>query len=35
MRDAGMVLWDIAKISKNPKTVQTDLAELIYRKKER
>lgn len=34
MKDAGMVLWDIAKISKNPKTLRTDWAELIYRKKE-
>lgn len=35
MKDAGLVLWDIAKISKNPKTFRTDWAELIYRKIER
>ena len=30
MRNAGMVLWDISKVSKNPKNLRTDWAELVY-----
>jgi hypothetical protein len=30
MQDAGMILWDISKVSKNPKNLRTDWAELVY-----
>ena len=30
MLDAGMLLWDILKVSKNPKNLRTDWAELVY-----
>jgi FkbM family methyltransferase len=30
MQTAGMRLWDIAKLSKNPKNFRTDWAEFIY-----
>jgi FkbM family methyltransferase len=30
MQDAGLVLWDISKLSKNPKNFRTDWAELVY-----
>jgi hypothetical protein len=32
MKDSGLALWDIAKISKNPKTLRTDWVELIYKR---
>jgi FkbM family methyltransferase len=30
MHDAGMKLWDISKLSKNPKNFRTDWVELVY-----
>lgn len=30
MQNAGMILWDISKVSKNPKNLRTDWAELVY-----
>lgn len=30
MQNAGLALWDIPKISKNPKTLRTDWLELVY-----
>lgn len=30
MQNAGMILWDISKVSKNPKNLRTDRAELVY-----
>lgn len=30
MHNAGMILWDISKVSKNPKNLRTDWAELVY-----
>jgi len=30
MQDAGMKLWDISKLSKNPKNFRTDWVELVY-----
>lgn len=30
MEAAGMVLWDISKVSKNPKNLRTDWAEFVY-----
>jgi FkbM family methyltransferase len=35
MRNAGMILWDISKVSKNPKNLRTDWAELVYVRRER
>jgi hypothetical protein len=32
MKDAGFSLWDISKISKNPKNLRTDWIEAVYRK---
>ncbi len=31
MCDAGFSLWDISKISKNPKFLRTDWIEVVYR----
>lgn len=30
MQNAGMILWDISKVSKNPRNLRTDWAELVY-----
>lgn len=32
LRPAGFQLWDISKISKNPKNLRTDWAEFVYRR---
>ncbi|WP_258072100.1 FkbM family methyltransferase [Xanthomonas arboricola] len=32
MQAAGFSLWDIAKLSKNPKSLRTDWIEVVYRK---
>lgn len=32
MSESGFALWDIAKISKNPKSLRTDWIEAVYRK---
>ena len=32
MQNAGLRLWDISKVSKNPKNLRTDWAEFIYTK---
>jgi FkbM family methyltransferase len=32
MSNAGFILWDVSKISKNPKTLRTDWVEVVYRK---
>jgi len=34
MKSAGMLLWDISKVSKNPKNFRTDWAELVYVKQD-
>lgn len=32
MKNAGFALWDISKISKNPKNLRTDWIEVVYKK---
>jgi FkbM family methyltransferase len=31
MRDSGFSMWDISKISKNPKSLRTDWVEVVYK----
>ena len=31
MQEAGHSIWDISKVSKNPKNFRTDWVELVYR----
>jgi hypothetical protein len=33
LNKVGFELWDIAKISKNPKNLRTDRAELVFKRR--